>query len=117
MFAKMLAPVQPYPLSLLPIIWMGMRQGIRRASAGILVLTFGIVCAINLFRVDASSLPKFGALMLIVSFTGLLVGSSASERQGMARELEEQASYLKSLIENSPSGIVVLSHDGRVGDL
>ena len=114
MFAKMLAPVQPYPLSLLPIIWMGMRHGIKRASAGILALTFGIVCAINLFRVDTSSLPKFGALMLIVSFTGLLVGSAASERQGMARELEQQASYLKSLIENSPVGIVVLSRDGHV---
>jgi diguanylate cyclase (GGDEF)-like protein/PAS domain S-box-containing protein len=53
-------------------------------------------------------------LMLVVSFTGLLVGSAVSERHRMGRELREQTDYLNSLIENTPLGIVALDKDGRV---
>jgi len=113
-FAPGVAALHPEPLALLPTIWMGMRQGIRRAVAGILLLNFGIVMAIHVSRVDTASLPRFGALMLIVSFTGLLVGAAASERHWMAQKLFEQTSYLNSLIENSPVGIVVLARDNCV---
>jgi PAS domain S-box-containing protein len=113
-FAPGMAVLHPEPLALLPTIWMGMRQGIRRAVAGILLLNFGIVMAIHGSRVETPSLPRFGALMLIISFTGLLVGAAASERHWMAQKLREQTSYLHSLIENSPVGIVVLARDNSV---
>jgi diguanylate cyclase (GGDEF)-like protein/PAS domain S-box-containing protein len=114
MFAPFLALLRSDALGLLPIIWMGMRQGVRRAVAGILLLNFGIVLAIHVSRVDPAWLPRFGALMLIGSFTGLLVGASASERHWMGQKLQEQALYLNSLIQNSPVGIVVLARDGHV---
>jgi len=53
-------------------------------------------------------------LMLVVSFTGLIVGSAVSERHRIGKELHEQTNYLNSLIENTPLGVVVLDRDHRV---
>jgi len=57
---------------------------------------------------------KTALLMLVVSAVGLIVGSEVSERQRLAIDLNEQKSYLDSLIQNSPLGIVVLDRQGSV---
>jgi diguanylate cyclase (GGDEF)-like protein/PAS domain S-box-containing protein len=114
MFGRTLGPLQLLYLSFVPILWIAMRHGIRRASAGVLALDFGIVVALRIFPPDPSTLPKVGILMLVVSFTGLIVGSAVSERHRIGRELHEQTSYLNSLIENTPLGVVVLDRDHRV---
>jgi len=114
MFGQPLGRLQLFYLSFVPIIWIAMRHGIKRVVIGLLALNFGIVVALRLFPQDPAVLPKVGMLMLVVSFTGLLVGSAVSERQRMAGELREQSDYLNSLIENTPLGIVVLDKHGRV---
>ena len=114
MFGPTLAPLQLFYLSFVPILWIAMRHGIKRAATGILGLDFGIVLALRIFPVDPVMFPKIGMLMLVVSFTGLIVGSAVSERQRIGKELHEQTSYLNSLIENTPLGVVVLDRDHRV---
>jgi diguanylate cyclase (GGDEF)-like protein/PAS domain S-box-containing protein len=114
MFGHPLGRLQLFYLSFVPIIWIAMRHGIKRVVIGLFALNFGIVVALRIFPQEPAVLPKVGMLMLVVSFTGLLVGSAVSERQRMARELREQSDYLNSLIENTPLGIVVLDQDGRV---
>src|SRR5207244_343070 len=57
---------------------------------------------------------KVALLMLVLSAVGLIVGSEVSERQRLAIDLNEQTTYLDSLIENSPLGIVVLDRQGSV---
>jgi diguanylate cyclase (GGDEF)-like protein/PAS domain S-box-containing protein len=114
MFGPTLAPLQLFYLSFVPILWIAMRHGIKRAATGILALDFGIVLALRIFPVDPVMFPKIGMLMLVVSFTGLIVGSAVSERQRIGKELHEQTSYLNSLIENTPLGVVVLDRDHRV---
>jgi diguanylate cyclase (GGDEF)-like protein/PAS domain S-box-containing protein len=52
--------------------------------------------------------------MLVMSAVGLIVGSEVSERQRLAIHLNEQTTYLDSLIQNSPLGIVVLDPKGHV---
>jgi diguanylate cyclase (GGDEF)-like protein/PAS domain S-box-containing protein len=52
--------------------------------------------------------------MLVVSAVGLIVGSEVSERQRLTIDLNEQTTYLDSLIQNSPLGIVVLDRKGSV---
>jgi len=52
--------------------------------------------------------------MLVLSAVGLIVGSEVSERQRLAMDLNEQTSYLDSLVQNSPLGIVVLDRKGSV---
>ncbi len=101
-------------LSFIPIIWIAMRQGVRRVVTGLLALNFGIVVAMHLFPPTAALFAKVALLMLVVSAVGLIVGSEVSERQRLTIDLNEQTTYLDSLIQNSPLGIVVLDRKGSV---
>jgi diguanylate cyclase (GGDEF)-like protein/PAS domain S-box-containing protein len=101
-------------LSFIPIIWIAMRQGVRRVVTGLLALNFGIVGAMHLFPPTAVLFAKVALLMLVLSAVGLIVGSEVSERHRLAIDLNEQTTYLDSLIQNSPLGIVVLDRQGSV---
>ncbi|MGA2949798.1 MAG: diguanylate cyclase [Candidatus Sulfotelmatobacter sp.] len=97
-----------------PIIWIAMRQGVRRVVTGLLALNFGIVVAMHLFPPTAVVFTKVGLFMLVVSAVGLIVGSEVSERHRLGIHLNEQTTYLDSLIQNSPLAIVVLDRQGSV---
>lgn len=114
MFGRTFAPLQLFYLCFVPIIWVAMRNGIARAVVAILMLDFGIVAALHFYPAVPNVLEKAGLLMLVVSATGLIVGSAVSERQHIGKELQQRTVYLNSLTENSPFGIVVLNQAGRV---
>lgn len=114
MFGRTFARFEMFYLCFIPIIWVAMRNGIERAVIAILMLDFGIVAALHFYPAVPNVLAKVGLLMLVVSATGLIVGSAVSERQHIGRELQQRTIYLNSLTENSPFGIVVLNQVGRV---
>lgn len=101
-------------LCFIPIIWIAMRQGVRRVVTGLLGLNFGIVVAMHLFPPTPALFAKVALLMLVLSAVGLIVGSEVSERHRLAIDLKKQTTYLDSLIQNSPLGIVVLDRDGGI---
>lgn len=101
-------------LSFVPIIWIAMRHGIRRVVTGLLVMNFGIVAAMHLFPPTTVMFNKIALLMLVLSAVGLIVGSEVSERHRLAIDLNRQTTYLDSLIQNSPLGIIVLDRQGAV---
>ncbi|HVH87428.1 MAG TPA: PAS domain-containing protein [Terriglobales bacterium] len=68
----------------------------------------------HLFPPTAVLFNKVALLMLVLSAVGLIVGSEVSERHRLAIGLNEQTTYLDSLIQNSPLGIVVLDRQGSV---
>lgn len=109
-----LAPRQYFYLAFVPIIWIAMRQGIERVVVGLLFLNFGIVVALRFFPAPPQILTKIGFLMLVVSATGLIVGSAVAERQRVGEELNERTIFLNSLVENSPFGIAVQDLSGAV---
>ena len=114
----MFGPQFGYPgmlyFGFIPIIWIAMRQGIRRVVSGILLFHCGIVVALHLFPFNAGVVPQLGLFMLVLSGIGLITGAAVSEQDRIARDLQEQTTHLNSLIENSPFGIVVLDRQGRV---
>jgi diguanylate cyclase (GGDEF)-like protein/PAS domain S-box-containing protein len=114
MFGPRWAQLELYYLAFIPILWLAMRSGIRRVVIGTLALNFGIVASMHLFPPDSSLLVKSGLLMLVVSASGLVVGATVTERQRLGAKLDERTTYLNSLFENSPLGIVVLNPSGRV---
>src|SRR6202453_1670079 len=114
MFAKPFASTQLFYLSFIPMIWVAMRNGVKRAVGAILVFNFGVVMALHVYNPDLTVFPKLVMLMFSVSCTGLILGSAVSERQRIAKELEDQTVNLNSLIENTPLGVVVLDPLGRV---
>jgi signal transduction histidine kinase/CheY-like chemotaxis protein/HPt (histidine-containing phosphotransfer) domain-containing protein len=95
MFGSALAQFQLFFLSFIPIIWIAMRQGVRRVVCGLLALNFGIVVALHFFPATTDWLSKMGLLMFVVSAVGLLVGSAVSERHRIAIELFERTSELQ----------------------
>jgi len=101
-------------LCFIPIIWIAIRQGVRRAVTGLLALNFGIVVAMHLFPPTPALFTKVAVLMLVMSAVGLIVGSEVSERHRLALDLNKQSTYLDSLIQNSPLAIVVLDRQGSV---
>ena len=114
----MFGPQFGYPgmlyFGFIPIIWIAMRQGIRRVVSGILLFHCGIVVALHLFPFNAGVVPQLGLFMLVLSGIGLITGAAVSEQDRIAPDLQEQTTHLNSLIENSPFGIVVLDRQGRV---
>ena len=101
-------------LCFIPIIWIAMRQGIRRIVTGVLAMNLGIVVAMDLLRPTADLFNKVGLVMFVVSIVGLIVGSEVSERYRLVIDLDRQTTYLDSLIQNSPLGIIVLDRQGAV---
>jgi diguanylate cyclase (GGDEF)-like protein/PAS domain S-box-containing protein len=114
MFGHFFGPWQLFYLAFLPILWIAMRQGVGQAISGILAFNFGVVVALDLTSPSSDLLSRIGLLMLVVSATGLIVGSSVSERHRVGRELSARSTFLNALIENSPLGIVVLDRGGCV---
>ena len=85
---------QVFFLTFVPIIWIAMRQGIKRVVSGLLALNCGIVVALHYSPPTAFLLPKYGLLMFVVSATGLLVGSAVTERHRLAVDLLERTAEL-----------------------
>jgi diguanylate cyclase (GGDEF)-like protein/PAS domain S-box-containing protein len=101
-------------LCFIPIIWIAMRQGIQRVVTGLLALNLGIVAAMDLFPPTAVVFNKIALLMFVLSIVGLIVGSEVSERHRLGIDLDRQTTYLNSLVQNSPLGIIVLDRQGAV---
>jgi diguanylate cyclase (GGDEF)-like protein/PAS domain S-box-containing protein len=112
-FAGPLAAKELYYLAYLPIIWIAMRQGVQRVVTALVIFNFGIVLMLRIFPIS-TDVTKVGFLMLVISAVGLIVGSTVTERHRMGRQLTERTTYLNSLIENTPLGVVVSDRDGRV---
>ncbi|MGH9503557.1 MAG: ATP-binding protein [Terriglobales bacterium] len=113
-FGSRWAPLQLYYLSFIPIIWIAMRHGIRRAVAGLIVLNFGVVIAMNMFPPPDHLHTRITFFMLVASAVGLILGAVVTERQRIGFQLHERTSYLNSMLENSPMGIIVLDPKGNV---
>lgn len=114
MFGPWWTRFELFYLAFIPILWMAMRCGIRRAATGTVALNFGIIVMAHVFPPEPALLTRIGLLMLVVSATGLVVGSTVTERERMGDELRERTTYLNTLFEKSPLGIVVLRQDGLV---
>ena len=113
-FGSRFHELQLFYLSFVPIVWIAMRHGIRGAVTALLVLNFGIVIGLHKLEFTPNLLPRVSLLMFVVSAVGLISGSSVSEQLRIAQELLEQSTYLNSLIQSSPLGIVVLDRRGRI---
>jgi PAS domain S-box-containing protein len=113
-FGPRWASFELFYLSFIPIIWIAMRQGIKRVATGLIALNFGVVIAMNSFPPPPALLIKITFFMLVVSAIGLILGSVVTERLRIGAELQARTSYLNSLMENSPLGIIVLDRNHNV---
>ena len=88
MFSPHFGHWRVYYLSFVPVIWVAMRQGIRRVVTALLAFNFGVVVALHFYPPSSQELLiKAGLLMFVLSAVGLVSGAAVSERHRIAVEL------------------------------
>jgi PAS domain S-box-containing protein len=92
-------------LFFIPIIGMAVRRGLRGATAGILVLDFGIVAILRIYPHDLGHLAVLQFQMLILSLTGLVLGALISERDVSECRLSEEGERIRLLLESTAEAI------------
>ena len=70
-----------------PIVWMGLRQGLEGATLGLVLTQIGVVVGLLLTQEKAASVTSMQALMLVLALTGLAIGVVVSERRRAERQL------------------------------
>lgn len=85
--------VEFFYLLFLPVVLASLRHGLDGACVALGVLQLGLVGVLQYFAADARIFTEFQILMLVLSTTGLVVGSVVSERERSnerAREAERR---------------------------
>jgi PAS domain S-box-containing protein len=89
---------QLFYLFFIPIIWIAVRRGVRGAVSGTLLLNIGAIFILRTFAQDNSRLISLQILMLIVSVTGLCLGTLITERNHADAELRDSEGRIQALI-------------------
>ena len=85
--------VKFFYLLFLPIVLSALRFGMDGACVALALAQLGLVGVLQFFSADARTFTEFQILMLVLSTTGLIVGSVVSEREradAYAREAERR---------------------------
>ena len=101
---KTASTYQLFYLLFLPLVWVGLRDGIGGAAVVLNIAQLGLVVGAQT-RVDL--IPSAGALqvlMVALAMTGLLVGAIVTEREQAARRLKDQAAAFGKAIKLRSAG-------------
>jgi signal transduction histidine kinase/CheY-like chemotaxis protein/HPt (histidine-containing phosphotransfer) domain-containing protein len=97
MFGRPFGSLELFYLSFIPVIWVAVRQGIRRVVTILVGLNFGIALAMHFTPMSQGLLLKLGLLMFVISAAGLILGSAVTERHRIAAELLERRTELQAV--------------------
>lgn len=92
-------------LVFLPLIWVAVRRGLRGAAIVILGLDLGIIVLLRLNPEPSRELTVLQLLMLILSLSGLVLGSLISERDLNEERLAEKEGRMRLLLESTAEAI------------
>jgi PAS domain S-box-containing protein len=95
---ELLASYELFYLLFLPIIWIAVRHGLRGATIAILLLNGGAMVNIFFYPESLHKLAMLQVLMLIVSLTGLSLGTLVSEREESQWSLRESHARMEALV-------------------
>ena len=102
-----------YYLFFIPILWIAVRRGIRGVTVGILELNFGVMIMLWVYPVDLLRLSPLQFVLLIVSITGLCLGSLIAERAQTQRKAEESEERVRLLLDSTSEAIYGVDGKGR----
>jgi two-component system sensor kinase FixL len=100
-------------LLFLPIIWAGIREGYAGVAVALLAIQLGLVATTTYLGCEAKDFSVFQMLMLVLSITGLLLGSVITERAQAAQLLREQQTELARVSAYASAGAMgmALAHE------
>ncbi|MGH9700357.1 MAG: ATP-binding protein [Candidatus Acidiferrales bacterium] len=104
---------QLFYLFFLPIIWIAVRQGLRGATSAILLLNAAAMGVIWVVPGDLYRLTLLQALMLIVSVTGICLGTLISERVRIQETAQENEERVRLLLDSTGEAIYGVDLQGH----
>ncbi len=105
-----------YPFYLMagPLIWIALKNGFSKVSLAIIVMNFGTILAIWLFKFDTSRLGEIQFLLFGIYASALLTGAIVTKQKMTEEVLRQREIRNLALIENAPDSIALLGVDGRL---
>ena len=97
-----------------PLIWIALKNGFSKLSLAIVVMNFGTILAIWLFKFDASRLGELQFILFGIYASALLTGAVVTRQKRTEEELRQREIRNLALIENAPDAISLLGADGRL---
>ena len=104
----------PLYLISLPLIWIALDHGFKGVTAGIVVLNFGVILALLLFRSDLTNLGELQLLMIVNCIIGLLMGVVVTERKQADETSQKGEKHFRALVEHSLEEISLVDVDGTL---
>ena len=99
-------------LLFLPAIWIAVRWGLCGATAVILLLNLSVIGTLQRSTPSAYGLGLLQAFMLVVSLTGLCLGSVISERERAEHALRGSEARMEAVIKSIDEAVFVLDVRG-----
>jgi PAS domain S-box-containing protein len=96
----------------LPIVWIAVRRGLRGAATGILMLNIGIVLSLQFSGGDPSRFALLQLVMLVLSLTGLILGTLISERDRTEKQLSQEEERMRLLLESVGEAVYGVDSNG-----
>lgn len=104
---------QLFYLFFLPVIWIAARQGLRGATSAIFLLNAAAMSVIWIVPGDLYRLALLQALMLVVSVTGLCLGTLISERVRIQEAAQKSEERVRLLLDSTGEAIYGVDLEGR----
>ena len=86
--------LQLFYLLFLPIIWMGLRNGLEGVTVGLLLTQLGLIIGVTLYPSRPEGITALQTLMLVLSAAGLIAGELVSEHRRAEAKLRLQQKAL-----------------------
>ena len=99
-------------LIFLPVIWVAVRQGIPGVTTAILLLNLGSMVMLSFYPEDLYHLAMLQFLTLIVSLTGLTLGTLITERRSIEDGLRKSEDRLKAIVDAIDEVIFEIDREG-----
>jgi PAS domain S-box-containing protein len=99
-------------LIFLPVIWVAVRQGLPGVTTAILLLNLGSMVMLSFYPEDLYHLAMLQFLTLIVSLTGLTLGTLITERRSIEDGLRKSEDRLKAIVDAIDEVIFEIDREG-----
>jgi PAS domain S-box-containing protein len=106
------ASYELFYLFFLPIIWIAVRHGLRGATIAILLLNAGAMINVYFYPESGHRLGMLQTLMLIVSLTGLSLGTLVTQREQSEWDLRGSYARMEALVASVNEVIFEFDRDG-----
>ena len=98
--------LQLFYLLFLPIIWVALRSGLERVTLGLVITQVALIVGLEFTGQKAGAVTAFQILLLVLTVTGLTMGSVVTERRRAADQLRHQQEALAKVARIGSMGVL-----------